>query len=342
MTLSALCSSLGIPAQSCPSGGFLSGWEFAALVALFVSLLIISFGFALAIGFRLKELEEWTKEELYEVFTSGLIIAVLALAVLFLNDLTSIMAGGDPFALATSYIDIAMADLSLIFATIFGYYYTVTTLSTLQLALFFPIAIPTDISFTTWFLIRSGSFWTIYAGLSAFSSGLFNIIYLVAMSLILISTQRVLLDFFHATMFKIVLPFGILLRTFPITREAGGSIIAIAIGAYLVYPLLLVMNGSIYSAYHPTNPYAFTADIGSFIGQIFNIMGKIVFGFVFGDFFGRWSVQEVIDILTPLIDNFVIISFLFVTDIIILITFITGFSDALGGDEEVLGLSRLI
>jgi hypothetical protein len=162
------------------------------------------------------------------------------------------------------------------------------------------------------------------------------------MSLIVVSAQRVLLDFFHATMFKVFLPFGILLRTFPITREAGGSVIAIAIGAYIVYPLLLVMNGSIYSAYHPNNPYAFAAEIGSFIGQVFGILGKIITGFTSGDVFGQWRVQDVMDMLTPLVQNFVIISFLFVTDIIILITFVTGFSDALGGDEEVFGLSKII
>jgi len=324
------------------TAAFLTGWEIAAAVALFISLLIISLGFALAIGFKLKELEEWTKEEFYEVATSGIIILILVGAVDLLNYISNILAGGEPFALAATYTDAATLDLSLIFAIVFGYNYAITTLSTVNLALFFPIPIPTDPALTTWFLIRSGSFWTVFAGLSAISSGMFNVIFLVATSLVVIITQKVLLDFFRATMFKVFLPFGIMLRTFPITRQAGGTIIALAIGAYIVYPLILVMNNSIYSVYHPQTPSAYAADINSFVGQIFNIFAKIATGFATGDFFGKWSVNDVISILTPLIDNFVIISFLFVVDIIILITFITGFSDALGGDEQVFGLSRLI
>lgn len=54
-------------------------------------------------------------------------------------------------------------------------------------------------------------------------------------------TVYVLLDYISTTMLVAFLPLGILLRVFPISRGIGGLLIAIAIGAYFIFPVLYVM-----------------------------------------------------------------------------------------------------
>ena len=55
---------------------------------------------------------------------------------------------------------------------------------------------------------------------------------------ILLYAQVNFLRFIETSMFTIFLPIGIILRTFPPTRGAGAVLMAIAIGLYLIYPLL--------------------------------------------------------------------------------------------------------
>lgn len=51
----------------------------------------------------------------------------------------------------------------------------------------------------------------------------------------------VFLDYISKTMLTIFLPLGLLLRAFPISRGVGGLLVAIAIGAYFIFPVLFVM-----------------------------------------------------------------------------------------------------
>jgi hypothetical protein len=50
--------------------------------------------------------------------------------------------------------------------------------------------------------------------------------------------QRHLLLFIEDNMFTFFLPLGILLRVLPYTRGAGGVIMSVALGLFLVYPLM--------------------------------------------------------------------------------------------------------
>lgn len=55
-------------------------------------------------------------------------------------------------------------------------------------------------------------------------------------------TQINLLQWIESSMFTIYLPIGIVLRSFPLTRGAGATLMAIAIGLYIVYPLMLTIT----------------------------------------------------------------------------------------------------
>jgi hypothetical protein len=53
--------------------------------------------------------------------------------------------------------------------------------------------------------------------------------------------QLAVLKFFETSMFTVFLPIGIILRSFPPTRGAGAVLTAVAIGLYMVYPLIFTI-----------------------------------------------------------------------------------------------------
>ncbi len=58
-----------------------------------------------------------------------------------------------------------------------------------------------------------------------------------------------ILCFSSGTMFALFLPLGLILRSFPSTRSVGGGLIALALGLYFIYPLMLNINNVIMSSY---------------------------------------------------------------------------------------------
>jgi hypothetical protein len=58
---------------------------------------------------------------------------------------------------------------------------------------------------------------------------------------ILLYMQLAIMRFVESSMFTVFLPIGIILRAFPPTRGAGAVLIAIAIGMYIVYPLIYTL-----------------------------------------------------------------------------------------------------
>ncbi len=57
--------------------------------------------------------------------------------------------------------------------------------------------------------------------------------------------QMTVLKFIEAGVLSVLLPAGIVCRSFPFTRQFGGSLIAIALGLYIFYPLMLVVDDAI-------------------------------------------------------------------------------------------------
>jgi len=62
--------------------------------------------------------------------------------------------------------------------------------------------------------------------------------------------EWVILRFADSTMLMIFLPLGIFFRSFPFTRQLGGTILAIAISFYAVYPLTVLLNEAVYAEHY--------------------------------------------------------------------------------------------
>jgi hypothetical protein len=303
------------------SGGtFLGGWESAALTALLVSFGIIGIAFAIGIGFSYRELEEWAKRELYEIFISGIIVGVLIAFVSILFNISTNLAGGNPLDVARSCLTQMMFDTSSIFLAVFLYNMYISAISTLMIGFFIPIPIFPVM------MIRIGSYVTPYAGFSALSVGIDTIFNLISIMLAALLAEQVLLDFIRVVMFKYILPLGVLMRTFSLTRVAGSTIIAVAIGSFIIYPLAIIYTTQLYNS--------FKAVVVP--GQPGNPLGNLVLGPIGGD------ITAPIGTIGDMMRNFVIISTCFLLTVIITLSSIRSLAGALGGDPDLFGLARLV
>jgi hypothetical protein len=303
------------------SGGtFLKGWVSTALTALLVSFGIIAIAFAIGIGFNYKELEEWAKKEMYEIFISGVIVGSLVALVSVLFGISTNLAGGDPLEVAHSSLGQMIYDTAGMYLAMFLYNMYIAAISSLTIGFFIPIIIPGVLT------IRIGSMITPEAGFSAMTLGIDTIFNLISAMLAVLLVQQVLLDFFRVVMFKYFLPLGVIMRSFSLTRVAGSTIIAVAVGAYIIYPLAIIYSYGLYNSFKSV----------TVAGQPGNPLGNLVFGPIF------WDISAPIEALGSMMRSFVIITACFLVTVVITLSSIRSLAGALGGDPDLFGLARLV
>lgn len=145
-------------------------------------------------------------------------------------------------------------------------------------------------------------------------------------SAIFVITQMVLLKMTES-IFVILFPIGVLLRSFGATRGFGGGLIAIAIGFFVFYPLLVVLFygatlGDIQTTYGELSGAFKEGGLSPATSDWFNPIGIPFVGFV-----GKVIVGA---ILMPLVM------------FMILVSFVKGLSYILGEEVDVSNLTRLI
>lgn len=301
-------------------GAFLGGWEITAIIAVLVSFGIIGVAFAIGIGFGYKDLEEWAKRELYEIVTSAIMIGVLVFFVNILFGISTNMAGGNPLDVARNSLTSMLYDTGGLFLSLFLYNMYISAVSTLMIGFFIPI------SFPPWITIRIGSYVMPWAGLSTMAGGIDTIFNLVSAMIGVLLVEQVLLDFFRMAMFKYFLPLGILMRTFPLTRVAGSTIIAVAIGAYLIYPLAIIYSAQLYNSFKAV----------AVPGQPGNPIANLVVGPIVGD------ITAPMGAINDMMRNFVLVTVCFLVTLIITLSSIRSLAGALGGDPDLFGLMKLV
>ena len=167
-----------------------------------------------------------------------------------------------------------------------------------------------------------------YAVAGDIAAGLRDAMIVLMTSAIMTITQMVLIKMTES-LFVILFPIGVILRSFGATRGFGGGLIAIAIGFFVFYPLLVVLFygsvlGSIQTDYggmvdsmkanglDATTPFWYGGNIIS--SFVVGFIGKVIMGAIF----------------MPLLM------------FMILVAFVKGLSKSLGEEVDVSNLTRLI
>ncbi len=242
----------------CPSSGlsslfFLPDWQFFSFLAVLISAFILFLLYALNRMFENKEGEAWVKLEIYETFiTLGLIVllvvavdAMCSINVGFLFSgypLSSYTGGTVPFLQPFSEIgmDESFFDVGLIYLDEYGD--AVVTAQTILFTFYSYLNYITSMTFTH----QPIGLGTVTQPTAGFGT-MINPIFITALNGMVISylvnkTQMLVYYFGLYGFVKYFLPLGIVLRSFSPTRRIGGTLIGIAVGFLLIYPILLTVN----------------------------------------------------------------------------------------------------
>jgi hypothetical protein len=84
-----------------------------------------------------------------------------------------------------------------------------------------------------------------FAGLSVSADYYYAVIDLTLKSMMIIRTQQIFLDLMYYPLFPVMLAMGLVLRIFYFSRRLGGTLMALALSAYIVLPMFYVLANAI-------------------------------------------------------------------------------------------------
>ena len=200
-------------------------WGPISMVGVIVAFLVVAVAYMFAVGFDMPELKMWAKSEFYQALASAVLVAGLASMTFLMLDqgMAKIIGTSiDPFNIAHFYLSDMEAMLHSKYQWAYWSNYMAegaTTLSLYQNAESYELYF---LAFLKPLIIEPLHL----AG------------YYIIQFLVIISMWKGILIFFKETAFAAFLPLGVFLRIFPPTRGAGGLLIAIAIGFFIVFPTM--------------------------------------------------------------------------------------------------------
>lgn len=221
--------------EACASpGDWLYSWQFLSMLGIITSWLFVSLVYMIGSLLDNVGLMARAKVEVFEIITTTIILAlVLAIvggACTFQPSAIGMPTSGNMFTVAENYL-VWLRNMNW---SIFQDLINVNNAISMRLSIMG--------GFTFWGLGVSAQ---PFAGLQP----LMNIMNLfmngVMICLIITIAQITALKFIEAGALNVLLPVGIICRSFPFTRQFGGSMIAIALGLYVFYPFMLVVDDAI-------------------------------------------------------------------------------------------------
>ncbi len=226
-----------------------------------LAIMLSAAGILLGIGFAAndRKLKELGRAELYQVVVNAAIIGALFLAFSQYGVFTAIINNLTNSSVSQPYCDPILGYNS---AICFAYNYLVGSAAINVGGNSYPSLLTSTFSLLaplTVLYVGIGTLSTInisvvvvsvgLAGLKIFLSPLHGIIDFLTANIFLIAAQAALLKFIAITAVPVLLPVGLILRTFYFTRRLGGAIIAVAIGFFAVFPMTYVFDAEVMNAY---------------------------------------------------------------------------------------------
>lgn len=211
-------------------------------MAVVLSAVFIGLAYMASQLFNAPALGAWVKIEVQELVVSAIIVVFLVAMVASINGAVAFSTGEEnAYEAAINYLE-GTRDLGLL-------------LQEKLLKVGFEINIAAGFSYSTAISItpiKVGGNWSSapFSGMGGLAGAVGNAVDSVSLTVLLISAQKVFLVFFMSVA-SIIMPLGIALRTFPITRKMGALLLAAGVGTAVVYPTAIVVSKEIYTAYSP-------------------------------------------------------------------------------------------
>ncbi len=308
------------------SGDFVSmwttNWQGIAFLAASTVWVVSIFAYVLGYVLNHQKVIIWAKEQMQEAVLAMAITLFVVGFVSFLCsvDLNSLGIGPACGVNSGNFVDVGFGCLASMYSTVMSGYLLVIGINT---------ALSAAATITVGFAPGGvGPIFAPFAFLAEIANSFLLATIALLTSLVFTMTQMILLKM-TGSMFVILFPIGVILRSFGATRGFGGGLIAIALGFFLFYPLLIVLfyasvTGDISDDFtnlneafknagpSPTSPDWFMG--GGLLNYFVGFVGKTIMG----------------AIILPLIM------------FMVLIAFVKGLSMALGEEVDVSNLTRLI
>lgn len=306
----------------------LGNWISAAGAAIIVAFLLVALAYMIGMGFRYPLLEQWAKTEFWEAALSAMMLGAVIFLVWFLTDISYLLAGMDHFTAANNYLSSIMGSLLVSWGAFLRTSQLYGFLSSFSFMFFWPIPLFPAPPGAAGAYLRIGTSLSLFGGWGPVLQGVAAPLYMVYFGILANMAQAILLRFSQNNALTVFLPLGLLFRAFPLTRKIGGTVIALALALYFVFPLTLALNKPIFDMYN-------VQGAASIIGN----NPPPAPG-------GSWdlpsgTVKALTDGLARIFLWIVMIIFLLVLDIIITITAFRAIAEAIGGDPQIFGMGRL-
>lgn len=228
-----------------------AGYDIAIAV---VGIMIGIAGILLGVGYAMnnRQLKELATAELFQSFVNAAIIGVLFIAfsnygvvTLAMNGIVGVSTSGtvcDADVNVSLSMCFASAYLTGVLAPLYFNGHSMLSLTEGSLLILTPLS-----AFNALLAAIGPSGSPEAALLQPLTIQLGYAVKMLSLSLVGIQVQGALLKVISAVAAPVVLPIGLILRTFYPTRQLGGTIIAVAIGFFAVFPLTYIMNAQISS-----------------------------------------------------------------------------------------------
>jgi len=301
--------------------GMWVSWQGISILAASTVFLVAGFAYVLGHVLSHKKIILWSKEQMQEAILAMAITLFIVGFVSFLCtlDLKSLGVSTDCTGPTCNVLNVASGYLTRLYTAIMRGYLVVGGINAVM---------------SSWATLTIGKapggvgvIITPLAVLGDIASSLVMAMIVLMTSAIITLVQIVVLKM-SESIFVILFPIGVILRSFGVTRGFGGGLIAIAIGFFFFYPLLVVLFYGAVVGDIETN-YGSMSDSfrnGGLSPSSPNWFGGNILGFFVG-FIGQTIVGA---IFMPLVM------------FMILVSFVKGLSYALGEEVDVSNLTRLI
>ncbi|MCX6778240.1 MAG: hypothetical protein NT157_05150 [Candidatus Micrarchaeota archaeon] len=313
---------------------WLNGWQALSAIGILLSWLVISLAYMVAGLLGNPQLAARAKNEVYQVIATAIMLAcrvgiVTACCTLPPSDMERTARPGNLFEIAAKYLE-WVRDLC------------VSTLSNLMdMNNGLSIALSLMGGFT---IYGMGLTAQPFAGLSPLMNVINLLMMAILVSLLVTLAQLSVLKFIYAGAINLLLPVGVICRSFPFTREFGGAMMAIALSLFVLYPAMLVLDnvllGDAIMTPPPQENYSFGQAVGDSFGAqtvISFLKGGFVTGFItaFMKYFSSNSLAQ--------LGNVVLSAFMLpAINGVLLVAFARDLSRMFGQEVDLTGITRMI
>ncbi len=239
------------------------GWQGLAGVALMAVLLLLSLGYMASVVLNDEKMRAWVKKEAGQAAFSIIIFAVVLLVAGSLDPMLKSASTLMASSAWSDYVNHAVCCTPGTQGCIAGHrachmeiasdylqvmYETLRQNAVAYLSDYWWYGFLSNLSINTSFLLdekTGGLDFSLLAGLSMpadYFSMLFELCFKMMM---LVRAQQIFLDYTWYFIFPVLLSMGLMLRMLYFTRKLGGLLIAIALCAYVVFPMFYVVSSAI-------------------------------------------------------------------------------------------------